>query len=546
MSWLQALRPSRDDALAALLSAALFAVAFPPFPLLVPAFLCLVPVAVRVARLAETRSDRGVRDAARAGFWFGLLGYGCNLYWIAVALSLFTKLAIAGYVASLLWLAPFVALTTSALFLARRHTRWPLAVLLPVVWTASEVLLNYLLDLSFPWLPLGLSVAAHPVLAQLADVSGVRGLSFWIAATNGLLADAWLRVRVTPPADLDAPRPRPVGKGALLRVAAAGALAALVAGYGQYRMATTRLEPLARIAVVQPNIPQDDKLERADPDQFVGKLAEITRREYAAADPQLMVWPETALPDFLDRHPNWEDSVAALARVERVPLIFGVLDYRLRNSPASASAATGGLDYDYYNAAMRADSTGRIDRRDAYHKGYLVPIVERVPFLNPAWFGDLEYFGGFGRGVDPHPFALPFGKAGVLICYESIFPQLSRRFRRQGAQVLINITNDAWFGRSIAPHQHHAHMILRAIENRVGVVRSANTGISGYIDPLGVVRDETDLFVPAARTYAVQTTSVTTPYVAVGDWLGTLCCAATVVLVAADFRRRRRERVARA
>lgn len=542
MSWLRALRPTRDDALAALLSSALFAIAFPPFPFVLPAFLCLVPLTVRVARLAEGRGDRAVLDAARGGFWFGLLGYACNLYWIAVALSLFTKLAIAGYVASLLWLAPFVALTTSALFLARRHTRWPMALLLPVVWTASEVLLNYLLDLAFPWLPLGLSVAAHPVLAQLADLSGVRGVSFWIAATNGLLADAWLLVRATPPADLDEPRTRPAGGRAALRVVGAGGLAVVVASYGQYRMRTTRLEPVGRIAVIQPNIPQDEKLERADPDIFVGRLAALTRQTYAATDPQLMVWPETALPDYLDRHPNWEDSIAVLARVERVPLLFGVMDYRIRGTPPSASSGVE-PEYDYFNAAMRTDDLGRIDRASAYYKGYLVPIVERVPFLNPAWFGNLQYFGGFGRGEDPEPFDFAFGKAGVLICYESIFPQLSRRYRRHGARVLINITNDAWFGRSIAPYQHHAHLVFRAIENRVGVVRSANTGISGYIDPLGVVHDETALFVPATRTYLAQSTSVTTPYVALGDWLGALCCAGTVVLVGADFRRRRRERV---
>ena len=541
MSWLRALRPSRDDALAALLSSALFAVAFPPFPLVLPAFLCLAPLAVRVARLAEGKGDRAVRDAARAGFWFGLLGYGANLYWIAVALSLFTKLAIAGYIAALLWLAPFVALTMASLFLARRHTRWPMAILLPVVWTASEVLLNYLLDLAFPWLPLGLSMANHPVLAQLADLSGVRGVSFWLAATNGLLADAWLLLRATPPADLDAPATRPAGGRAAIRVVAAGALAVLVAAYGQFRMRTTRLEPLARIAIVQPNIPQDEKLERADPEIFIARTTALTRRNYAATDPQLMVWPETALPDYLDRHSNWVDSIGALARVEGVPLVFGVMDYSIRGTPPSASS---GLEpqYDYFNAAMRADGTGRIDRASAYHKGYLVPIVERVPFLNPEWFGNLQYFGGFGRGENPEPFVFAFGKAGVLICYESIFPQLSRRYRRHGAKVLLNITNDAWFGRSAAPYQHHAHMIFRAIENRVGVVRSANTGISGYIDPLGVVHDETELFVPATRTYLAQTTSVTTPYVAIGDWLGALCCAGTVVLVAADVRRRRRER----
>ncbi|HET7459168.1 MAG TPA: apolipoprotein N-acyltransferase [Gemmatimonadaceae bacterium] len=539
---LRALIPSRAESGAAALSAALFALAFPPFPLVLPAFLCLVPLGVFVARLADREGDRAVGSAARAGFWFGLLGYGCNLYWIAVALSLFTKLAIAGYVAALLWLAPFVALTTAALFLARRHTRWPLVVLLPVAWVASELVLNYLADLAFPWLPLGLSVTSHPVLAQIADLSGVRGVSFWIAATNGLLADAWLLLRPTPSLDLDRATTRPAGGRAALRVVAAGALAVAVAAYGQWRMRTTRLETVAPIAVVQPNIPEDEKLQRDNPDIFVGKLAALTRQNYATSNPALMLWPETALPDFIDQHPNWPDSIAALARVERVPLIFGTLDIQWKRpfAPPSAGTGDGEPQYDYYNAALLADAGGRIGVAPPYRKGYLVPIVERVPFLDPAWFGGLKYFGGFGRGIDPEPFVLPFGKAGVLICYESIFPQLSRRYRQHGAKLLLNITNDAWFGRSAAPYQHHAHMVLRAIENRVGVVRAANTGISGYIDPLGVVHDETALFVPATRTYLAQTTSVRTPYVAVGDWVGALSLLTIVVLVALDARHRRR------
>ena len=167
--------PSRGGAWSALASAAIFAVAFPPFKLLLPAFLCLIPIAVFVARLAD--DDGGAAEAARVGFWFGFLGYGANLYWIAVALLLYTKLALLGYVASLIWLAPVVALTMLALYFARKVSGWPLAILLPIVWTASELVFNYLNDLSFPWLPLGLAVAHVPLLAQVADISGVRGVS---------------------------------------------------------------------------------------------------------------------------------------------------------------------------------------------------------------------------------------------------------------------------------------------------------------------------------------------------------------------------------
>jgi apolipoprotein N-acyltransferase len=128
---------------------------------------------------------------------------------------------------------------------------------------------------------------------------------------------------------------------------------------------------------------------------------------------------------------------------------------------------------------------------------------------------------------------------GTLICYESIFPQQSRHFRREGASLLVNITNDAWFGRSSAPYQHEAHLALRAIENRVGIVRAANTGISEYVDPLGRVHDATELFVPAQRTFVAETTNVHTLFDMLGDWLGALSLIGVIVLILRDRRTRR-------
>ena len=512
------LRPTREEAVAAFVSALLFAVAFPPFPFVSPAFLCLVPVAVAVARQA----DEGERwtAAARTGFWFGVLGYGANLYWIAIALSLFTKLALLGYVASLAWLGPWVAIWAVTLHAARRITRAPLVLLLPLTWVAHEVVLTYLSDLSFPWLPLGLAVAERPVLAQLADLSGVHGLSLWIAASGGLLADAWL-LRLRRPA-------------VLLRMAGVVALAALVAAYGAWRMRTTVLRPLAPIAVVQPNVPEDVKLREENKRRFIGIMAGATREALAAADPALVVWPETALPGFIVDHPDWVDSVRALVAIERAPILFGTIDLEW------VDAFSTPPKYNYYNAALLADSLGRIDAQPPYRKKYLVPIVERVPFLNPQWFSGIDYFGGFGRGGEPPPFELPFGGVGTLICYESIYPQHARAFRRQGADLLANITNDAWFGHSSAPWQHFAHMRLRAIETRMAAVRSANTGISAYIDPLGRVHGATGLFVPAVQTWNVETSDVVTPFVRFGDWIGWLCLVGTAIVCAMQALRSRR------
>ena len=505
--------PSRSEAVAALASAALFAVAFPPFKLILPALICLVPIAVMVARAADREGHAW--EAARAGFWFGFIGYGANLYWIAVALLLYTKLALLGYVASLIWLAPVVAATMTALFFARKLTGWPLAILLPIVWTASELSLNYLSDLSFPWLPLGLAMAHVPVLAQVADLSGVRGLSFCLAAVNGFIADAWLY--------------RADRRAATLRVVSALVLLAAVGAYGEWRIATIHLEPLARIAIIQPNIPEEAKLTTEDPTAHVGKLVAMTRYEIARSAPDLVVWPEAALDRFLWQYPAWLDSLQSAVALHPTPMVVGFMD----------SSDPRRTPFAYYNAALLTDPRGFVSPQPPYRKHYLVPIVERVPFVNPDWFRGVDYFGGFGRGTTEDPFHLDFGTVGILICYESIFPQLSRAYAKQGTSVLLNITNDAWFQRSNAPYQHFAQLSLRAIENRIPIVRAANTGISGWIDPLGRVRAETPIFVPRTATYQVEVTKTRTLYTLVGDWVGSLCFVITLGFLFASWRRSR-------
>jgi apolipoprotein N-acyltransferase len=515
----------------ALGSGVLFALAFPPLPLAGLAFVCLAPIAAFIARWADDGDRAGI--SARLGAWFALAAFGLSLYWIGVALSLFTSLSWLAYVATIVGMSLLVAATTSTLHIARRITHWPMAVLLPATWVTLEIFLAYFSDLAFPWFPLGLAVATHPALAQAADVSGVHGLSVWIAATNGLLADAWLLWRRGGDAS-------PTLRRAVRPVALAAALCAAVWAYGMWRLRTVTLEPLARVGIVQPDIPEDEKMQQEMRGRFIEPLAALTRQEEATGPPpQLVLWPETALPDFLINHPAWSDSLRSLARTGHAPILFGLIDYTV--------TGPGPSDFEFYNAATVVDTSGRIGAEPAYHKVYLVPIVERVPFLNPRWFAGgkhfqalLHYFGGFGRGTSAIPFTFAFGKVGVLICYESIFPQQSRAFRRAGADLIVNITNDAWFGRSLAPYQHEAHLHLRAIENRVGIVRAANTGISEYIDPLGRSHGATGLFVSATRIYDAQTTSIRPLAVRWGDWIGTACVLFAAGVLVLRFVARRR------
>lgn len=496
--------PTRAEAVAALVSATLFAIAFPPFPFLAPALLCVAPIAVLVARAAD--EGRGVRSGARAGFWFAILGYGANLYWIGVALAIYTYFAFLGWLAAVLLMAMVQAVIIATLYVVRRGTRWPMAVLLPVVWVGGEYLLGHLSDVAFPWLPLGLATTPLPIFAQGAELSGVHLVSFWIAAVNGLIADAWLLRR------------RPVM--AALRVVGAGAIVLLAGAYGRWRMRDVVPRPLGRVAIVQPDVLEEDKWEQRNERRIVGMVAATTRTALGSGSPQLVVWPEAPLPDFLFKHPAWQDTLTALATSTHTPLLAGILDWNR-------------IDEDhgrYYNGAMLVEGDGGV-RQPVYDKRRLVPMVERVPFMAASWFDWLgPYAGGYTPGHLGVVFHAPLGQFGALICYESIFPGLSRQYRRDGAEFLVNLSNDAWFGTGLAPYQHFAHLTLRAIENRVGVVRAANTGFSGYIDPLGRVRARTALYTTAAATYEVETTSIRTPYVRFGDWVGLLALAATIVL----------------
>jgi len=163
-----------------------------------------------------------------------------------------------------------------------------------------------------------------------------------------------------------------------------------------------------------------------------------------------------------------------------------------------------------------------------------------VPFLDPRWFR-LRWFGGFGKGRGLPLYPTAMGRFGVLICYESVFEDLARAYRRGGADFLVNVTNDAWYGRTAGPYQHAAHLVLRAVETRMGVARAANSGISGTVDPLGRYHDTTGLEVETAVAATLRTSDVTTLYVRLGDWVGTVAVLATLgfagVLAVQNWRR---------
>jgi apolipoprotein N-acyltransferase len=161
-----------------------------------------------------------------------------------------------------------------------------------------------------------------------------------------------------------------------------------------------------------------------------------------------------------------------------------------------------------------------------------------VPFVNPRWFSGLRWFGGFGIGDKFPVYRMPEGGFGVLVCYESAFQDLSRNYRRDGADFILNITNDGWYGRTWAPAQHAGHLVMRAIETRVGIARAANTGISEFVDPLGRVHLATELNTERMESSVVMTTDVRTLYVRWGDWVALVAIVGAIACVAASYIRK--------
>ncbi len=505
----RAVLPTKRELLPAALTAGLSFVAAAPFSLVLPSFVAMVPFiwAIEDARTQGSSDGR----IARTGYWFGVLYNGVVLYWIAVALWHFTPLSFAGYLAAVfIVLAPGWALAAWIVARVRRRTGLPLWLVFPVAWTAVEWVAGHLGDVRFPWLGMGTTLVRFPVLVQFADVAGARGVTLWLAWANVLMAAA-LRSRSWRPA------------------ATVLATVAVALGYGVWRERTLVMRPVTTVAVVQPNVGFAEKRENRERDSLVLELLALTRRADSMPGVRLVAWPEAAVDEYFFRHPDWERWIGGLARETGIPIVAGALDVQWGTTPT---------DYQYYNAAFVFDSTGAGDARPSYRKTYLVPIVERVPFVNPRWFGDLKWFGGFGRGDRFPVYRIREGGFGILICYESAFESLARHYRRDGADFLVNITNDAWFGRTAAPYQHASHLVMRAIETRMGIARAANTGISEFVDPLGRVHEATPLYEERVLAREVLTTGGRTLYVRFGDWVGALALAGAAALLVAAYVRR--------
>jgi len=535
--------PRRGERLVPAVSALLLASSFPPLNPLVLPFVGLVPFALWL--YGRTPDAAGRRSAVRGSLVFGTLYFGILFYWILVALIWFTWLAIFAFIGSMILLVGAAALFGWMLHRSVHTVRAPLWLALPVTWTATEWFrAHWPGPLAFPWLGLGTSLTGYPKLVGIAEIVGARGVTFWLALVNGLLAVLVLRVWGPRGAASDAGGMADGASGHRGRwwplAAVTVAVVALPMAWGVWRADTLPMRDVGRVAVVQPNIREDLKMDvQTGLDSTFASLDRLMA-QIPPGSVKLVVMPEVTFQIY-PKSPAYDREVSRIQAYSRevdAPILFGALGY---------SEEPDG-QYIPYNSAFLMEPQGLTGYE--YDKHYLVPMVERVPLLPAKWLRHLQYFGKFGVGKG-WPLARAGGTAfAPLICYESTYPEGARHFRLAGADVLLNITNDSWYGRepwwsrTTALWQHPAHMVMRAIENRMGVARAANTGISLFVDPVGRVYDATHLFQPAVEADDVYTTDIVTFYTRYGDLTGNGAATAALVLVLASFWLGRRRRFA--
>ena len=298
--------------------------------------------------------------------------------------------------------------------------------------------------------------------------------------------------------------------------------------WGAARLREPQPSPLARVAIIQPNVGSEEKWVPALQDSVVSRVERLTREAAQARPrPTVILWPETALPYYVRVEPLKLQRLIALAKEVNRPILAGYPDAKL---DAKGNVLTT-------NSAGLVLPVGAIVGQ--YDKMHLVPFGERIPFqglfpfLGSVDLGQAEWT----PGTRPYVFRRAGPAFGVLICFESIFPDHTRRYAQEGAQYLVNITNDEWFGRSAGPVQHADLAILRSVELGMGLARAANTGISMLIDPYGRVEARTPLFAEAVLVGDVKA-GVPTLFARWGDWVSMLGIAVTLVPVAIAWFRR--------
>jgi apolipoprotein N-acyltransferase len=490
----------------------LLALSFPKYGHPAVAFIALVPLLIALSGWNGRDEMRGA--SKRRGFTLGLIAgfihYAGTVYWTGATVStfgglpVFVAVIVAGLLA--LYMAAYVAIFGGVTaFLVRRFGVAGLW-LAPAVWVSFEYLRGILIG-GFPWIPLGNTMVTLLPIAQLASIVGVYGLTVFVAFLNTGFAIAALSL----------------GRRRVLTAASTIAAIAAVSIWGGMRLSASELTngtPI-KVGLIQGNIAQTDKWNPARAAMILERYLQLSRQAVSNGA-QFVIWPESSTPFYFEEDVNGE-HVRNVARALRVPLLLGSDELEPGDPPKN------------YNAAFMLDTQGATAA--VYRKIHLVPFGEYVPFQSLLFFvGPLvEAVSAFSAGTRVTMLPVEGHMVSTAICYEVTYPQLAREAVRQGSEMLTTVTNDAWYGESSAAFQHFEMATMRAIEQGRYLVRSANTGISGIIDPYGRVLIRTNLFETVAVVGEARFVQARTVYATIGDLAVFVSAAIVIVALAWAF-----------
>jgi apolipoprotein N-acyltransferase len=465
---------------------------------------------VALAPLLVAIYRQPLRRAFLLGLIAGIVFFIGTLYWITHVMAAYGGLPLAVAMLVNLLLVAYLALFPAlfAVVTARLTVAGGARALLlaPCVWVATELARTYLFT-GFPWVLLGYSQAAVLPVAQFASIGGIYALSALVAGVSAAMAFAAV-----------APRRRYAPLTMVLVAIVA------IAWWGSVRVAgaaLTRDGVSVRVGLIQGNVEQGDKWDDRKSSAIFADYLRMTRQAIGGGA-EVVLWPESSTPFYFEEDRTGADQVRRLAREARVPIVFG------------SDQIERGLPPKYYNAAFLVGPDGTTG--GVYRKMHLVPFGEYVPWKRALFFAAplVEAVSDFSEGTEAVLLPIAGHRVSTSICYEVVYPGLVRQAVNAGSELLTTITNDAWFGRTSAPYQHFEQASMRAIENGRYLIRSANTGISGIVDPYGRVVAESAIFAPAIVVGEARFLQGRTVYSRVGDavaYASTLVSAAALLLM---------------
>jgi apolipoprotein N-acyltransferase len=486
-------------------SAWTLALAFPVTDWGIAAWVALMPLLVIV--LGTTP-----RIAFAWGWLYGTVFFLILLRWLTWTFRVFSAIPWPLTWGPTLLLAAYCGLyvglvTALVVWLSRRRSpAWGLLTA-PFLWVGGEWVRGHLFG-GFPWGTLGYSQYLRLPVIQVAELGGVHAVSLTLVAVNaavtGVFVLGW--------------------RQAVGGVVIAGTLLGAVLGFGTWRLRQAPPAPEMRMAIMQPSIEQPLKWEPRHARDTLNIYLALTRLA-GEGSPDIIVWPETSSPTVLRRDPGLQETLTTLSADLRAPLLIGSIDI-LDGEPRRLS-----------NAVFLVGSQGIVGRYDKIH---LVPFGEFVPLSGVIGFvrSWAEFIADLEPGSRAVVFPGPPAPFGVVICYEGIFPDLFRQFVNNGARVMVNMTNDGWFGRTSGPYQHLAMYPFRAVEHRISVVRAANTGISAFIAPTGQIIRHLSLFERGVLSDRVPLRQGETLFTRIGDWVAWLSLVVSAASIGVAARRR--------